>query len=255
MLSRFLRIGIAALGLTISPLAAQATVYEAVWQVQIVWADSYGLGHDFSRPASFEYKVRFSDEISLIPDEDGYLYDTIVYFKPEAIAHIRPAAIDNLPPRPEGYAQSAYNTFSALVADEEWEFSETIETTEQDIIQDGDLYWEHSTYLMSARYSEPRSGVGDDDYAFTSDGLISFLEEVMANPDAFKLEYVEYITHSIGTQGGYRASWVGNMQLTSLRALEATDVPEPPLMALIGTGLLSLALVGRRQRQWMATTC
>lgn len=70
MLIRFLQTSFAAFAaIALGANAAEATIYEAVWQVQITETLTSGEGMEISRPTSFEYKVRFSDEVWYIDDE------------------------------------------------------------------------------------------------------------------------------------------------------------------------------------------
>ncbi|HEY4547331.1 MAG TPA: hypothetical protein VIG90_13025 [Pedomonas sp.] len=254
MFSKFLRTSIATLAVAFSPVAAEAALYEAIWQVQLTKLPGNDPGVDIIRPASFEYKVRFSNDVWYIDDE--FELDTMTFFDRAPIIHTRPA-MDYLPTRPEGGTRLAYNNVFAYVADDAWAFSETVNATQHEFIDTGDLYWQHSTYLQNSRTGESRGGTGEHDYSMSGDAMIAYLEEVMANPDAFSVSYSEQVTIRAGKSGDilYSIWWFGDMQLTSLRELEATDVSEPPLLALLGTGLAGIALFGRRKRHLQKEAC
>lgn len=180
----------------------------------------------------------------------------MVFFDPEPIRHTRPE-LTYLPIRPDGGTRTFYNNFFAFTYDAEEVFSETVNTTEHEIIETDEFYWKHSTYLQNSRAGESRGGTGEADYAMTGADMISYLEEIMANPDDFILTYTESLEF-ISLQSEevlHDIWWRGTMQLTSLRVIDVAEVPEPPLMALVGTGLVGIALARRRQRQRQVNAC
>lgn len=110
MFTKFLRTSFATLGIAASPIAAEAALYEAVWQVQLIDESQFGQHVDINRSNSFEYKVRFSDEIWYI---DEFETDTMVFFDRAPIVHIRPE-LTYLPNRPDGGTIQSYNNFLPL---------------------------------------------------------------------------------------------------------------------------------------------
>lgn len=242
---------IATLAVAFSPVAAEAALYEAIWQVQITETRTIGQGLEISRPTSFEYKVRFSDEVWYVDDE--FEPETSVFLNQAAITHERPATT-YLPERPEGGSTLAYNNFYSITRDDVDSFGYSVATTEHEIIDAGDLYWQHSTHLQFYYAEDSRGGTGENDYPMLASEMIAFLKQSANSSSGITSRYLERIELESG-QEFTGIWWISEVQLTSLREPEATDVSEPPLLALLGTGLAGIGLLGRRKRHLQKEAC
>lgn len=179
--------------------------------------------------------------------------ETWVFFNQAAIAHERPATT-YLPERPTGGNVLVYNNLFSATTDYADNFHYSVTMTEHEIIDAGDFYWQHSTHLQNYYSEDSRGGTGENDYPILASEMIAFLRQSAADSSPITSRYLERIELSFG-QDFFSIWWIGDMQLTSLRALDATDIPEPPLMALVGTGLVGIALARRRQRQRQVNAC
>lgn len=247
MLSRILRGGIAALAFLCGPTAAEAALYEAVWNVQLTTQLENGSPVAISRPSSFQYKVYFSDQIGEIRDGPGI--ETSVYLDPAAVKHFRPDG-SYLPARPAGSSVITEEFFTSTT-DDLASFLYNIGTIRTETVNAGDVHWQLTTSLLTGHTEDSRGGTGDNDYPILPPEMLAYLEQGMTNPESVTSGFLERLEIRAGENGALLQSlwWWGDMQLVSLRVLSTTEVPEPPLMALVGVSLLGLRLSGRRQRQ------
>lgn len=249
---KVIQLGIAALIAAMAPLAANATIVEATWQVKLTEAWGNDGPTEITRPTDFQYKVRFSTDVDAIYDDPA---PTDVFFDPSQITVTRPPA-SYLPERPEGGTRTAYGNVFTTTMDENGRFREVLTITQHEFIDASDIYWRHSTWLYTSIESEGRGG--DGDYPLVGDDFIAFLTASMTDPEGYSFRYRELAEiREDGEFGNVLSSviWYGEMQLTDLQFFDETEVPEPPLMALFGTGLLGLALSGRRQRHLPKAAC
>lgn len=239
------QLGVAAMVVAMAPVEASATIIEATWQVTLTEQTENGSFVDITRPTNFEYKVRFSTDVNAIYEDPAVPTD--VFFDPSKIIVTRPPTL-YLPERPEGGTRTAYgNVFTTTQEYFDGNFYEGMTITQHEFIDAGDVYWRHSTWLYTTLTSESR---GDDSsYPLMGDDFIAFLTASMTDPEGYSLRYQEWAEISEGQYGRMLSSliWFGEMQLTDLQFFDKTEVPEPPMMALLGVGLVSAALLGGRR--------
>ena len=117
---------------------------------------------------------------------------------------------------------------------------------------DGGRFWAYHIELRAKRYSPLKGGTGTADYAFTPETLIAYYKDFATSGEhaGFNESYQHYDQNNSTSLGGY--SWDGYAVITNIidhSAPGPTDdpIPEPATLLLLGSGLVGLAVFGRKK--------
>jgi len=113
-------------------------------------------------------------------------------------------------------------------------------------MQQGDVYSAYHIDLRATRRSDPRSGIGLDDYAFDRKSTIAFLQGFIGQSGQEVYFNESFQVYSfIGGQPIYQAG--KSYSDYSVRILDVSVVPEVSTQLLFASGIFGLAVALRRK--------
>lgn len=253
---RGLRAGLAVLALLVLPNVATAGRIEAVWQVTLQTQEDLPTNtyEPLSVPRQFQVRTVFGDYVGAT--SRGPLDAHTRFGNPDDTHFDRPLDSYTIPnPFPSDaqrtlvvrattYDYPPFNEFPAVFREE---FS--IGIWEQAL---GDTRgWQYFSFLTISLEHPGRTGDGSSAYFFTTEMLWDFLTGFKNGAADYNTAYV--VGSSLFDMNTRRdvagKRWEGSLELVSLRRISDTDVPEPATFALLGIGLVSAGLAGRRSRR------
>jgi len=140
-----------------------------------------------------------------------------------------------------------YNAYTfPNVSDYPSTFFEQVAAQSNTYIQQGDVYSAYHIELRATRRSDPRSGIGLDDYAFDRKSTIAFLQGFIgqSGQEVYFNESFEVYSF-IGGQPIYQAG--KSYSDYSVRILDVSVVPEVSTQLLFASGMFGLAVALRRK--------
>ncbi len=234
------------------PHSAFAGQIEAIWEVSLytqtdVPTSTY---EPFSVPTQFQIRTVFDDYVSAT--DQSYPLSSSTYFGNPSSTLIDQPLAPYISPSPYGPPIDNLGSLRAWMStsDQSDGFYEHFSIQLYSIAQNGEGQWAHSAQITVLIEGPTRHGDGTSDFLHTPDQLWGFLSAFKDGTSSAYGYYSEYFSawdfnsssHIDGKQ------WMGGLKLISLQRLDATEVPEPAPLALLGFGVLGACLVARPRR-------
>ena len=232
--------------LLLTGLTTHAELITTIWEVTVTNQRDYAAGQNvpITVPTNFDLPISFPSSVSTSTD---FGTTTITRFGNFGDTSM-PSPLSSFvgaDPFGGGIDPTRLYTFPN-VSDYPSVFIEEFAAQGNSHSSSGSMFWTHRIELRATRRSPARSGVGLDDYAFSTPSLLSFLNDINTSPADFSINFSEYwYIYDSDT-----SSYVDGMGWSGSATLASVAVPEPSLTVFLGIGILLFLLGFRRRRSF-----